>query len=203
MKVRLLGLFSVVALLGACDYDAPQPHAQAPAPAPVAPGEPVEHLNPQHGFAAPGATGVFPGGQGTGGAQGSDPDAGSTGDVSGQDPGPVNPMCAMIPAPDECTACLKGDCCELLLKCTADKSCSCLLKCVTTKPDDLLNCGISSGCGIPDMSFLTELQSCSKSCVDANKCKLPSGLPGLGTGGGTGLPGLGDLLKGLGKPGKG
>lgn len=197
MKVRLLGLLSFVALLGACDYNAPEPYEQAPAPVPVAPGSTAEHLNPQHGFAAPGATGVFPGGGP------SNPGADFTG--GGQGPGPVNPMCALIPAPDACTECLKGDCCELLLKCTADKSCSCLLKCVTTKPDDLLNCGISNGCGLPDMSFLSELQTCSKGCVEAKKCQLPSGIPGLGGGGQPdstgGLPdlgGLGGLLGSLG-----
>lgn len=196
MSFRLLGLLSFAALLGACDYNAPETFEQAPAPAPMAPGSTAEHFNPQHGFAAPGATGVFPGGSAGGGSTG----AGG----AGQGPGPVNPMCALIPAPDACTECLKGDCCDLLLKCTADKSCRCLLKCVTTKPDDLLSCGISNGCGLPDMSFLSELQTCSKSCVAANKCKLPGSIPGLGgseSGSTAGLPGLGDLgsiLSGLG-----
>lgn len=192
--MNFVGAFALLSVAG-CDFDTPEPMAPAPAPIPAAAGT-GGHVNPQHGFAAPGQTNFVPGtstapaGDATGSTGAGTPGTGSPG-------AKVDPACAALPPGDACMECLKGDCCSVILKCNADKACSCLLKCVTTQPDNLLGCGISSGCGIPDTSFLTELTTCSKGCVEAQTCKLPAGLPGMG-GGQSGLPGLGGLPGGLG-----
>lgn len=173
--VASIALFS----LPGCDFEDQEPNAAAPGAVPGA--ATAGHRNPQMGFPAPGQTDFMPDGTGAGSTQ---PKPGSPG--TGQ-PGAIDPACAQLPKGDACTECLKGDCCATLLKCQADKACSCILNCVTSEPDNILGCGLSKGCGLPDSSFLTELQSCSKGCVDAKICKIPS-LPGAG-GGIPGLPG--------------
>lgn len=177
--INLVAAVAVTSLF-ACDFEEVKPYPQSPAPVPAPAGATTGgHRNPQQGFAAPGASVLKPGAGATSTAPGSN----AGGDATGtKGPGKIDPACAALPPGDACIECLKGDCCATLLKCNKDKACSCLLKCVATKPNELLNCAISNGCGFPDMSFLTELQTCSKGCTDAKICKLPTGIPGLGGG---------------------